>query len=222
MKIVSWNCNGKFRERFKQILKLDADIYVIQECENPKNYINTDYNDFAKKYIWTDENKNRGLGIFVKDNINFNKNNWQSYCLRNFISININKEFDLVGVWACDPYIEEYYIYQNININNYNDNTIIIGDFNSNKIWDNTHNKRNHTKVVNELKNKNLISAYHYIFKEEQGEEKQKTFYLYRHLDKGYHIDYCFIRKNRIKNYKILFSEKWLEFSDHMPVMLEI
>lgn len=34
MKIVSWNYNGKFSEKYKKILELNADIYVIQECEN--------------------------------------------------------------------------------------------------------------------------------------------------------------------------------------------
>ncbi len=222
MKIISWNCNGKFREKFEQIILENADIYVIQECENPVECKNDKYREFAQNYIWTGKNNNKGLGIFASKNIKLNKNNWNTYCLRNFISANVDGKFDLIGVWACEPYIEEYYIYQNINFDKYNENTIIIGDFNSNKIWDKSNKERNHSNVVNILKEKNLSSAYHYCFKEQQGEEKQKTFYLYRHLDNGYHIDHCFIRKERIKQYKILFNEKWLEYSDHIPIMLEI
>ena len=57
MRIVSWNCNGKFREKFKKMKDLNADIYVIQECENPQNYIDTAYSDFAKNYIWNGEKR---------------------------------------------------------------------------------------------------------------------------------------------------------------------
>ena len=35
MRIVSWNCNGKFRAKFQEIAKLCTGIYVIQKCENP-------------------------------------------------------------------------------------------------------------------------------------------------------------------------------------------
>ena len=35
MKIISWNCNGAFRKKFSKILDFDADIHVIQECEDP-------------------------------------------------------------------------------------------------------------------------------------------------------------------------------------------
>ena len=79
MKIVSWNCTGKFREKFKYILETNADIYIIQECENPEFYNDTEYKDFAINYIWQGENKNKGLGIFAKENISLNKNNWNSY-----------------------------------------------------------------------------------------------------------------------------------------------
>lgn len=222
MRIVSWNSSGKFREKFKNIQKIKADIYVIQECENPKKYIESEYNNFAKNYIWIGEKENKGLGIFASEQVKIENNNWKAYCLRNFLSIKVNDKFDVVGVWACNPYIEEYYIYQSINIENYNKKTIIIGDFNSNSIWDKKHGNRNHTNVVNELKNKGLISAYHYVYKEKQGCETKKTFYLYRHKDKGYHIDYCFIDKEILKKFEILNDIKWLEISDHLPIVIEI
>lgn len=36
MKIVSWNANCKFREKYEEVAKLGADIYVVQVCENPE------------------------------------------------------------------------------------------------------------------------------------------------------------------------------------------
>lgn len=222
MRIVSWNCNGKFREKYKQIVNVNADIYVIQECENPETS-DLDYKNYFKQFYWIGDKKNKGLGIFINDDsIIAKKNKWKTYCLRNFLSININNQFDLIGVWDCRPYIEEYYIYQEINYNNYNGNSIILGDFNSNKIWDKDHHERNHSEVVRKLKEKNLISAYHYIFKEEQGKETKNTFYLYRHPDKGYHIDHCFIKKERIINYQILDDPFWLTLSDHLPILIDI
>lgn len=222
MKIISWNCNCKFREKFKEIKKYDADIYVIQECENPELCSNTEYKSFAQNYIWIGNNSNKGLGVFAKDNIKLEKLNWQSYCLRHFLPVRINDKYNLLGIWACAPYIEEYYIYQNINIKNYSDDTVIIGDFNSNKIWDKEHGIRNHAAVVEELKMKGLESIYHYKYNELQGEESNYTFYLYRHLDKGYHIDHCFCNKDIVRSYNVLFDEKWLNYSDHIPIMLDI
>lgn len=50
MRIVSWNCNGKFREKFQDIILLDADIYIIQECENPSECNCAAYKEFAQNY----------------------------------------------------------------------------------------------------------------------------------------------------------------------------
>ena len=54
MKIIFWNVNGKFREKFTSIIEEDADIYVIQECENPEETKINEYKDFAgENYFWT-------------------------------------------------------------------------------------------------------------------------------------------------------------------------
>ncbi len=220
MKIISWNCGGKFREKLKYIKKYKADIYVIQECENPSQCQDATYRAFAENYSWIGENKNKGLGIFARKNIVMRRNTWEAYCLRFFMSVNINNKFDLLGVWACRPYIEEYYIYQEINFSHFNNHTVIIGDFNSNAKWDKKCGNRCHSAVVSKLRDINLVSAYHYMFHEQQGAESQPTFYLYRHLDKGYHTDHCFADKNTIKDYQILFEEKCLQLSDHIPLCI--
>lgn len=221
MKIISWNCRGKFREKFKHILQTDADIYVIQECENPKKYPNH-FSDFHSNYIWYGESDSKGLGIFAKSDIKIENNNWQNHCLRHFLSVRINDDFDLLGVWACKPYIEEYCIYQSIHIDKYNSDTVIIGDFNSNAIWDKDHGKRNHSFAVAQLADIGLQSAYHHTNNEKHGEESNNTFYLYGHKDKNYHIDYCFLNPKRLKSFSILSQEQWLDYSDHLPIQVLI
>lgn len=223
MKIVSWNCNGKFREKLEYIKILNADIYIIQECEDPKKYNNTDYLNFSENAIWIGDNQNKGLGIFAKNFISIKPNdNFKSFCLRYFLPVVVNNSFNLLAVWACKPYIEEYYIYQCINKSNFDKNTIVMGDFNSNAIWDKKHNFRSHSNVVKELKELGLTSAYHFVYSENQGKETQQTFYLYRHKDKGYHIDYAFADTSKVKSFHIDDNDFWLDCSDHKPIILEI
>lgn len=221
MRIVSWNCCGKFREKLSCISELKADIYVIQECENPKKYTKK-LAEVGFKYVWTGENDRKGIGIFIKDGLGYKLNEWPSYCLRNFLSVKVGEKLDVVGVWAGKPYIEEYYIYQSINLDKIGVQTIIIGDFNSNAQWDKEHGQRNHSAAVAQLKQRGLVSAYHYLTGELQGEEQQATFYMYRHADKPYHIDHCFVSPSYLADYRIIADDKWLVWSDHFPIQLEI
>ena len=82
MKIVTWNCQGGFREKFEHIKLLKADIYVIQECTDPEASRGTEYEDYCKfagekgkDYYWignepSEEVKSpKGLGIFVKNGL---------------------------------------------------------------------------------------------------------------------------------------------------------
>ena len=46
-------------------------------------------------------------------------------------------------------------------------------------------------------------------------------FLLQKGLTISFHIDHCFIKKERIQSYEVL-DMSWLEMSDHIPVVLEI
>ena len=162
------------------------------------------------------------MGVFADPGIAITNNNWPTNGLKYFISVKVNDTIDLLAVWACRPYIEEYYAYQVNNQNYYKDNMVLIGDFNSNTIWDKKHSNRNHSIVVERLNKIGLVSAYHYRFNEKQGEEKTNTFFLYRHKDMGYHIDYAFVNEKYIKDFKILDGDEWLNYSDHKPIVLEL
>ena len=68
--------------------------------------------------------------------------------------------------------------------------TVLIGDLNSNAIWDTWHPKElNHTALVTTLSNFGLVSSYHDFFQEPHGSETRPTCYLLWKQDRPYHID---------------------------------
>ena len=102
--------------------------------------------------------------------------------------------------------------------------SILIGDFNSNKIWDKKHRKVNHSTVVEWLERKNIYSIYHRHLNQEQGKENHPTFFLQRNKNKSYHIDYCFVSAEiykKLQNIEILTYENWISYSDHVPLIID-
>ena len=71
-----------------------------------------------------------------------------------------------------------------------------------------------------------MVSLYHAVTGEEQGEETSPTFFLQRRLQKPYHIDYAFSSKDifdcKSNTVSIGGHTEWLEFSDHVPLTFTI
>jgi len=233
LKIVTWNCNGGFRKKFEKIFELDADIYVIQECEDPIRANHPNFQSWAKNHLWIGESKNKGLGIFVKEGIKLELLDWSDkyldHTVKYFLPCRINRSFNLLGVWTHrnnSPnfgYIGQFWKYFKINGESMKD-SFIVGDFNSNVIWDEWDRWWNHSDVVRELGHIGLESLYHKFHGEHQGKESIPTLYFRKSKAQFYHIDYIFGPNNllpSLSKFEIGKHEDWLYFSNHMPIVCE-
>lgn len=234
MKIVTWNCNGALRKKFEYVISLKADIYVIQECENPAETKSKEYKEWANNYLWTGSSKNKGLGIFVTKNLKIKQLNWsctyKDHDVKHFLPCSINEDFELLAVWTHENkspnfgYIGQFWKYIQNNKKHFK-KMIIVGDFNSNTIWDQWDRWWNHSDVVRELKEIGIESLYHKFTNEEQGKETQPTFFLQRNFKKPYHIDYCFGSSHFVKKLKFIEVqnyENWKHLSDHTPLLIKL
>jgi exonuclease III len=234
MKIVTWNCNGALRNKFEHLSDPNADLYVIQECENPELSKYQHYISWAGNYLWKGDNKNKGLGIFAKKKTTIEVINWsatyKNHDVKHFLPCLVNNDFQLLSIWTSQNkspnfgYIGLLWKYLEINKSKFK-KIILAGDFNSNTIWDEWDRWWNHTDVVNDLSKMNIHSLYHCYFNEEQGKESKPTFFLQRNRAKPYHIDYIFASKEIEKEmtyFEVSDIEKWINYSDHLPVICEL
>lgn len=229
MKIVSWNCNGALRKKFDALLSLNADVYIVQECEDPAQANSNAYREWAANSFWVGGNKNKGLGVFSRHKT-LARLEWPDNDLELFLPFTVGK-LTMVGVWACHAnsptfgYIGQAWKYIQANHNQIpRKNAVVLGDFNSNTCWDKWDRWWNHSDVVRVLSGLGMESVYHFHRNEPQGKETQATFYMYRKRDKPYHIDHTFVSTDLLYSATITIgnADEWLVHSDHMPVILDV
>ncbi len=228
MKIVTWNCNGALRKKYDALDAFDADLLVVQECEDPAQSTKA-YAEWAGNYLWTGGSKNKGLGVFPKKGISIEKLDWPDDGLQQFLPCRVNDQFNLLAVWTMHSpifqYIGQFWKYLQLNKERIVEfDTVICGDFNSNVCWDKKNRHWNHCDVVKELKELDIHSMYHDLSGENQGEESKPTLFLQRKLDRPYHIDYVFASETMMGsgNLEVGHSDQWLEISDHMPIVFSV
>lgn len=233
MKLITWNCQGAFRNKAEIILSYRPDILVVQECEHPGKLFFSSTTQRPNDFYWYGNNIHKGIGIFFYSDYKFelleNFNPEFRYILP-FRVTGHGQDITFFAIWAMDNkenhearYIGQIWLAINYYADLLGNSTILIGDFNSNKIWDYKDRVGNHTAVVDWLAHKNIFSVYHKHLNQEQGKEKQPTFFLHRNKNKPYHIDYCFASTDiidRVQNVEIGTYENWIKLSDHLPLIV--
>jgi exodeoxyribonuclease-3 len=223
-----------FRKKADIILTHKPDILVVPECEHPDKLIFKEGVPKPIDILWFGNIKNKGLAVFSYADFKLRRSDLHNEDLRMIIPIEVTGghfDFIMFAVWAYNPndldgrYIEQVrkaiYFYDDLMTNK---QTLIVGDFNSNTIWDKKHRASNHSNVVKLLEDKGIISLYHLYHKQVQGKEFHPTYYMYRHKNRPYHIDYCFASADlvsQLKSVKLGDFDYWKNYSDHVPLIVE-
>ncbi len=99
----------------------------------------------------------------------------------------------------------------------------------NNVIWDRPGWRINHRKLVEKLEALGLVSAYHEINGELQGQESQPTLYWRDRKRDGptYHIDYIFVPRDwvgGVRSFSVGGFDDWVGsgLSDHVPLVMEV
>lgn len=235
MKLITWNCQGAFRKKANAILNYHPDILVIQECEHPDKLIFDSHSKRPNDFYWYGDSINKGIGIYSYSDYKFELLKEFNPNFRYILPFKITKNdnsFILFAIWAMNNkenrdarYIGQIWLAINYYKKLLQGSTILIGDFNSNKIWDYKGRVGNHSDVVQKLSENNIQSLYHLFYKSEQGKEKHPTFFLQRKIEKSYHIDYCFASSdisNKVKEIEIGTYDNWITHSDHSPLIITL
>lgn len=233
MKIISWNCNMAFRKKYHKIMELRPDLLIVIECESEDKLKPAIDNLDYKEIIWVGENPHKGIAIIRFSDFEIKPLHPYHPEFRYILPYQIiaKKAINLFVIWAMPykgsptkGYVGQIWRALQFYKKDLENNTLLIGDFNSNAIWDHTRKKGNHTEVVQFLRAYQIDSLYHLQKKEQHGQETAPTQFMYRHRDKPYHLDYCFSSKALVAQDTVISIggyEEWISLSDHMPIIVE-
>jgi hypothetical protein len=226
LRLVAWNCcSGPWEKKRAALESLDADLAVIPECPRIRGKSGTT--------VWTGTNPRKGLGVIARAPWTIRRLTTHRRLPKYVVPVAVSGpvSFLLLAIWAIKnptaPYVRGLHrALTACQALMETQPTVLLGDFNSNAIWDHQHPQdRSHSALVTRLRELGLVSAYHSHFAEAHGKESRPTFYLYRHAARPDHLDYCFLPQawaEQVVSVQIGEHGEWAGRSDHVPVVVEV
>lgn len=195
------------------------------ECK--KVWSNTDWYGDHLEFNRSRTGGDLGIGIF-SSKYTFSISELHNTAIRYIVPYKVkieNADIYLFSVWTKSEGCKKTYIGQineSLNYPEYQpllDNSIFIGDFNANKIWDIKEGVSSFENALSSIKSHNMKSAYHTFPNESFGQEKQATSYQ---SQGNFHIDYCFVPDSiKVNNVELLEFEK-NKISDQASMIIDI
>lgn len=222
MRIISWNCSMAYYKKSYLIEALDPDVILLQEVA--KKDIVAGNHPFA---AWSGSNPNKGLGVFGIAKARYKVTEAADPALPWHIPFSVNG-LNIIALWAHQLTRELRYVRVTHEIVDRHagflskGRALLMGDFNSNTVWDKVHPGQSHSMLVEKLSGFGLSSVYHGQEGEDHGSELTKTYFHTRNQRFGHHIDYAFLSDNTPAHLRIGDPADWLAHSDHMPMILDI
>lgn len=226
MRLVTWNCcRGPYAKKVPLLEPLAPDIAVIQECAKPAAESN--------QCLWFGDNPRQGVLVQSFGSYTVQPLPPLSDVPKYIVPVQVRgpTDFVLFVVWSkanvqyryVEAVVRAVELYEDLFITS---PAVLIGDLNSNAIWDHTHPPElNHSALVKLLGRLGLTSSYHHFFGEAHGEETRHTYYFHWNEKKPFHIDYCFVPASwvsNIHNVEIGSYDEWKLHSDHRPLLVEL
>jgi len=238
---LAWNCNMALHRKADALLALCPDIAVISECAEPERLRRMGCSTWIEtEPVWIGRHATKGLAVFTFNGYraHLSESYWPK--LRYIAPVHISgpATFNLLAVWAQNasggvmrkhqlgPLRRAHSRYRSF----LEDGPVVLaGDFNNNAIWDKPGWRINHMTMVEILKKRDLVSAYHEICREAHGEESVPTIYWRDRTRDGptYHIDYIFLPStwlSAVDAFDVGGFDDWCGngLSDHVPLVVDI
>ena len=232
MRLVIWNCQGGLHRNIVAIEALQPDLAIIQECECPDRLRSREAAWHARPVVWCGDSPIRGLAVISFTGAQLEGDAAHAPSLKHLLPVVVTgaHNFRLLAVWTKeDAEQRAMYIGQAVvGVQRYasfiaGDATVVVGDFNSNQIWDRPGRPYRHAERVDILARQGLVSAYHHHHGEAQGDETRNTYYMYRELEHSFHIDYCFVPwvwMPYVKSVQVKAYADWRCMCDHCPMVI--
>ena len=215
-------------------MKQNPDVLIVLEAEHPDKI---DFNQHTKALshiLWDGKNHNKGVLVLVyHQDIDIHIHPEYDSAFQQIIPLSVHlKQRHIQCTWFAvwtkntgriyDSYVvqahQAFLHYPTL----FDQNSLIMGDFNSNAKWNDGCQKRLIMRTWSLFYSNMISRAIYHVQEEQQGEETCPTLFHLKNINKPYHVDYFFAGtfwQNKCIDFHIGQAATYLNQSDHMPLI---